>query len=92
MDLLFMMAYWHGMAKLRLHSEPTLETMDRLTTSLGDKFRAFEKHTCSAFVTYELKKEATARERRQSKSAKKTRHLEMPFKSIWDFQGVSQET
>jgi hypothetical protein len=71
MDLLFMMAYWHGMAKLRLHSEPTLETMDRLTTSLGDKFRAFEKHTCSAFVTYELKKEATARERRQSKSAKK---------------------
>ena len=60
LDLLFVMAYWHGMAKLRLHSEGTLEIMDRLTTSLGDKFREFDKCTCSAFATQELKKEADA--------------------------------
>lgn len=70
MDLLFIFGYWHGLAKLRQHTDVTLETMDRLTTALGEKFREFQQHTCSAFVTHELKKETNARKRRELKNTK----------------------
>jgi hypothetical protein len=69
---LFHLAHWHGLAKLRLHSEKTLDIQDKLTTTLGSQFRSFQKHTCSNFKTYELKKEASARQHRHSKKKTKT--------------------
>ena len=66
------MAHWHGLAKLRLHSEKTLDILDKLTTTLGSQFRNFQKHTCSNFKTFELKQEASARQHRNSKREKKT--------------------
>jgi hypothetical protein len=67
MELLLTMAHWHGLAKMRVHNDRTLEVMDALTTSLGDKLRAFSTKTCPAFATRELRREFDARIRRQTK-------------------------
>jgi hypothetical protein len=61
------MAHWHGLAKLRMHSDLTLEIMDAVTISLGEKLRVFSQTTCPAFVTRELRREFNARVRRETK-------------------------
>jgi hypothetical protein len=47
--LLFVVAHWHGLAKLRLQTDPTLDIMDSATVSLGEELRGFVKKTCSAY-------------------------------------------
>lgn len=69
MDLLFVMAHWHSLAKLRMHNDLTLEVMDAVTISLGESLREFKDKTCAAFITRELEREARAHARRQSKNA-----------------------
>lgn len=59
------MAHWHGLAKLRIHNDRTLEVMDAVTKLLGDKLRAFKQKICTAFVTKELPREFNARIRRE---------------------------
>jgi hypothetical protein len=71
MELLFLLAYWQGLAKLRLHTEKTLDILDSVTRALGMALRAFKKETCSKFDTKELPKEAAARQRRETKLATK---------------------
>ncbi|KZO91740.1 hypothetical protein CALVIDRAFT_547161 [Calocera viscosa TUFC12733] len=73
--LLFLMAQWHGLAKLRLHTSATLDLLDHSTTILGVQVRHFATKTCDAFQTVELEKEARARKRRaeaQSSTRKPT--------------------
>ena len=67
MRLLFIVAHWHGLAKLRLHTDTTLDILDKLTASLGKELRGFNQYTCSAFTTWELRREANARNRRRIK-------------------------
>jgi alpha-D-ribose 1-methylphosphonate 5-phosphate C-P lyase len=55
-----------------LHHDIILDTLDKLTTTLGSQLRSFQKHTCSDFKTYELNQEASARQRRHSKKKTKT--------------------
>ncbi|KAG6825349.1 hypothetical protein H0H92_004011 [Tricholoma furcatifolium] len=69
-DLLFRFAYWHGLAKLRLHSDRTLEILDQQTTHIGHSLRAFKDTTCPSFQTRELKRELEARSRRQASKPK----------------------
>ncbi|KIK46533.1 hypothetical protein CY34DRAFT_62856, partial [Suillus luteus UH-Slu-Lm8-n1] len=71
MDLLFTMAHWHGLAKLRMHSDLTLQILDKLTTDLGDRFREFKAKVCPAYKTQELDREVDSRSRRQTKEASK---------------------
>ena len=59
-----------GFAKLRMHTEETLEMMDEVTQSLGDSMRAFEAETCPAFPTKELKCEAQGCQRREARARK----------------------
>jgi hypothetical protein len=66
--LLFTMAHWHALAKLRLHTDVTLEILDDVTTSLGIQLRHFLNTVCKAFNTEELPKEARSRGRRISKA------------------------
>jgi hypothetical protein len=73
LELLFVMAHWHGLAKLRLHNDLTLEVMDAETVVLGDKLRAFSQKTCPAFDTKELHREFNARIRRQTSARKRSR-------------------
>jgi len=63
--LLFLCAHWHGLAKLRMHSDLTLDIMDEVTASLGKAFRHFDTKVCSAYGTKELPKETEARRRRR---------------------------
>lgn len=66
--LLFHLGHWHGLAKLRMHTETTLEIMDEVTIALGQSLRDFQERTCSAYDTKELRREAEARKRRQAKA------------------------
>jgi hypothetical protein len=63
------MAHWHGLAKLHLHTDATLDIMDNGTLLLGQALRDFKTNTCSAFTTRELRKEVNARNRRQAKKS-----------------------
>lgn len=72
LKLLFHFGHWHGLAKLRLHSDKTLEVLDNLTSTLGQDLRTFKATTCAAFQTKELQKEANARNRRQAAHSKAT--------------------
>jgi hypothetical protein len=67
LELLFVAAHWHGLAKLRMHNDLTLDIMDAVTASFGDKLRIFNQTTCAAFITRELEREFNARVRRQAK-------------------------
>ncbi|KAG6913290.1 hypothetical protein DXG01_008139, partial [Tephrocybe rancida] len=62
-NLLFQFAHWHGLAKLRLHSDFSVAILDEETTCLGNSLREFQKTTCPSFDTRELPKEE-ARERK----------------------------
>ncbi|KAF8226575.1 hypothetical protein L208DRAFT_1204765, partial [Tricholoma matsutake] len=66
---LFELAHWHGLAKLRMHTDMTLDILSCVTTSLGNSLHTFEEKTCAAFETRELEREQAAQQRRQEKSA-----------------------
>jgi hypothetical protein len=66
MTLLYRTAEWHAFSKLRLHTESTLQHLEGLTTELGKLMRNFRDTTQSAFMTFELPKEAGVRQRRQT--------------------------
>lgn len=74
LQLIFLCAHWHGLAKLRLHTDLTLGIMDRLTTELGQAFLEFERKVCQAFETRELPREMAARQKRHQ--AKAARNME----------------
>ena len=65
MTLLYRTAEWHAFAKLRLHTENTLQHLEKLTTELGQLMRKFRDATESGFATFELPKEIGARNRRK---------------------------
>ncbi|KJA12762.1 hypothetical protein HYPSUDRAFT_106680, partial [Hypholoma sublateritium FD-334 SS-4] len=66
MTLLFRTAEWHAFAKLRLHTDSTLQHLEKLTTELGKLMREFRDTTESNFATFELPKEKEARQRRET--------------------------
>lgn len=67
-ELLFTMAHWHGLAKLRLHTDYTLKHLEDVTSMLGRQLRRFQTKTCTSFSTVELKREVEARKRRQART------------------------
>ena len=60
MKLLFRTAEWHGLAKLRIHTEVTLAQLEQVTTDLGHLMRDFRDKTCAKFNTTELACEVEA--------------------------------
>jgi hypothetical protein len=68
LKLLFLLCRWHGLAKLQMHTDETLQIMDDVTAALGVELRAFSMVTCLAFLTCELKREADCRWRCQRQS------------------------
>jgi len=63
MKLLYRLSEWHGLAKLRIHTETSLEMMEEVTKELGDLLRQFRRLTCAQFSTVELRREADAHTR-----------------------------
>ncbi|KZP19824.1 hypothetical protein FIBSPDRAFT_665092, partial [Athelia psychrophila] len=71
LKLLFTCNHWHGLAKLRMHIDPTLTLLEREAEHLGAQLRQFADETCAMFETEELKCEVDARHRREAKAASK---------------------
>jgi hypothetical protein len=65
MTVLFRLAQWHALAKLRVHTEFTLDALGKITSVVGRDLRKFRDTTCTAFNTVELPCEAAARRRRK---------------------------
>lgn len=66
MKLLFRLAQWHALAKLRLHTDPTLEWLEKTTVEVGKLMREFRDKSAAKFATFELPREQDARARRQA--------------------------
>ncbi|KAG2067451.1 hypothetical protein BDR04DRAFT_1120444 [Suillus decipiens] len=71
LKLLFNMAHWHGLAKLRMHSDLTLDIMDQVTTMLGSQFCTFNVQVCSVYDTHKLQQEVEACKQHFAKQAAK---------------------
>lgn len=71
LDLLFELATFHGLAKLRLHTERTLQDLEASTARLGVELRRFTSTVGEAYITRELRSETAARGRRKAALAAK---------------------
>ena len=69
--LLFTLAYWHSLAKLRMHTDSSLDLLDTATTTLGEALRQFKSVTCSAFATQESSAEYSRRVRNHTRLVNK---------------------
>ncbi|KAI0741837.1 hypothetical protein C8Q80DRAFT_1110314 [Daedaleopsis nitida] len=63
-DMLFELANWHALAKLRMHHDVTLINLERATTHMYAAIRCFADTTCADHTAYELPSETEARTRR----------------------------
>lgn len=68
MKLLFTCGHWHGLAKLRLHIDDTVDLLDTETKNIGKELRSFLSKTCTYYDTRELKREVDARKRRKARN------------------------
>jgi len=66
MRLLYHTAEWRSLAKLRMHTDSSLDLLEQVTTEFGKLMRDFHDMTCSDFNTMELPKETAARNRREA--------------------------
>lgn len=71
--LLFDLATWHAYAKLRLHTDTTLNDFRMATSTLGRSVRVFIKEVCPQYNTTELPHEMAARGRRQAALTKNSK-------------------
>jgi hypothetical protein len=76
LKLLYLLCQWHGLAKLRMHTDETLQWMDDVTKSLRNAIRTFEVDTCPAFWTKELKCEAQCRQRCEAHACAQHEHMD----------------
>ena len=63
MKLLFQIAEWHGLAKLRMHINVTLARLEQVTTDLGHLMQDFRDKTYAKFNTTELAREVETQNR-----------------------------
>jgi hypothetical protein len=61
-------ASWHALAKLRMHTDDTLNLLDAATVLLGKQLHHFKKYTCAAFDTHKLKWEVERHQCQQLRS------------------------
>lgn len=66
LDLIFILATWHALAKMNMHTDTSLHLLDTATTALGAGLRYFVGVTCPVFSTVETNTEFSKRRRRQT--------------------------
>jgi hypothetical protein len=71
LDLLFVLATWHALAKLRMHSTSSLAVFDGVTKILGQLLRRFNDHVCPKYNTRETPSELRKRARNTASNASK---------------------
>ncbi|RPD56273.1 hypothetical protein L227DRAFT_508714 [Lentinus tigrinus ALCF2SS1-6] len=63
-DMLFELANWHALAKLRMHHDVTLENMEHATKHMYEAIKTFASTTCQQHEAMELPSEMEVRTRR----------------------------
>lgn len=67
-----MLATWHAIAKLRMHSTSTVTVLEGVTKTLGQLLRRFNDHVCPKYTTHKTSSELQKQARRKaSEDAKK---------------------
>ncbi|KAI0824462.1 hypothetical protein BC628DRAFT_1411049 [Trametes gibbosa] len=70
--MLFELANWHALAKLRLHTELTVDIFRMATGHMTASMRHFAATMCEEWETHKLPKEVDARVHREEKQHKET--------------------
>ncbi|KAF7976901.1 hypothetical protein HWV62_5461, partial [Athelia sp. TMB] len=70
--LLFTFGHWHGLAKLRMHTDLSVGLLESETEQLFAQLRHFADTTCAEFDTHELRREAESRQRAKQRRDAKT--------------------
>lgn len=84
--LLYKAAEWQALAKLRLHTDPTLDLLEAVTKEFGYLMRQFRDKTSTEFNTVELPRGADARKGGSHSSKKKTLNLNTyKFHALGDY-------
>lgn len=93
-DLLFILATWHALAKLRMHTSSSLSFFEQCTKRLGQVIRHFHDHVCPKFKTRDTPQEAAAKLRRDAAGVSKNgADKDNPdAKNKYDAQTFSLET
>ncbi|KAI0258021.1 hypothetical protein BC834DRAFT_837041 [Gloeopeniophorella convolvens] len=60
MSLLYTMATWHALAKMRMHTDSSLQLLDDVMIAIGVRLRHFAIVTCAPFQTKETEREYLA--------------------------------
>jgi hypothetical protein len=77
LTLLFWLAEWHALAKLRMHTEPTLDHLHQSTATIGQELRSLKAWT-QAFKTVELPGESNAQDRRRRRGKTAAKNIPRP--------------
>ena len=84
--LLYKTAEWHALAKLRLHTDSTLDLLEVVTREFGCLMRQFRDKTSDEFDTVELPREAGTRKGGARSSRKKKLNLNTyKFHALGDY-------
>ena len=78
MKLLYRTAEWHGFAKLRMHTDSTLEHLRSRTKEFGRLMREFRDRSRRKFKMFELPQEVATRKRNQQHILTNTLSAEHP--------------
>jgi hypothetical protein len=71
LNLLFILATWHALTKLRLHTTSSLSFFEQCTKALGQVIRYFHDHVCPRYKTCDTPQEAAAKLRHEAAKATK---------------------
>ncbi|KAG8707451.1 hypothetical protein FRC08_000488 [Ceratobasidium sp. 394] len=71
-ELIFTMAHWHALAKLRMHTTTTIKMLRIQTATLARRLRRFEANVASHYATVETDREQELRKRREIRRAQET--------------------
>lgn len=74
LTLLYRLAEWHALAKLRMHTDVTLQQLEKTTTIIGKALRSFRDTISTAYTCKELPGETSRRARRQRKKNGNSKH------------------
>ncbi|KAJ7579392.1 hypothetical protein C8J56DRAFT_1169724 [Mycena floridula] len=67
LDLLYLAAYWHGLAKMRMHTESSVMVLETVTKALSNSLRHFAEVICTHYSTLETDAEFGARRRAETR-------------------------
>ena len=84
--LLYKAAEWQALAKLRMHTDSTLELLTAVTREFGRLMRQFRDETSKKFHTIEFPRETAARKGGERSSKEKKLNLNTyKFHSLGDY-------